>query len=489
MDRDAIVARLSTPSGFVEGLAEVGGGPVVLDKWQRWMCDTLERNVIWNKARQVGWSFGAACRAWARSYLEPGGTYLGAFVSYNLEDAKEKIRYVKQLDEGLPKAERMEREVWSKTEVEWANGNRIVTMFRPRGKGPADVYVDELAHMQEDREIMRAAPPMNSRGGGTYIGSSPLTKLGAFGDIWSGVDGKFGNYIRVEVPWWRSTALSRDVTVREEVRSMPTAERVGLYGTDALQNIFDGMFLEDFQTEYECRWSNESAAFLTWDLVMAASPVGDDGPLVRLVWPAVATWSEAMEAVYSLRGLGDVYVGADIGRRRDATEIVAGERVGGTVRVEERLKVTLEKCPFQKQEAVLDRLCSLPNVRRVVVDQNGLGGMLAENLAGKYGSRVVPQVLSSTTKPKIANNMRARMESGEYRFYADGETRRQFHSVKKVVTPSGNVIYDVERNEKHHADKFWATALMLWGMADCLAGLAPQIILLRRPGLDMVGYN
>ena len=165
MDQDAVIERLSKPSGLVEGLCEVAGEAVVLDPWQRYFCDTEDRNVIWNKARQVGWSFGAACRAWSRCYLKGGGSYLGVMISYNLEDAKEKIRYVKGLDDSLPVQNRMERVVWSKTEVEFGNGNRIVTMFRPRGKGPADVYVDELAQMQEDRETMRAAPPMNSRGG------------------------------------------------------------------------------------------------------------------------------------------------------------------------------------------------------------------------------------------------------------------------------------------------------------------------------------
>ena len=479
--RDEMGRELSTPSGLVEGVCELGGEPVVLEPWQRQFCDMGSRKAIWNKARQVGWSFAAAARAWGLCYLSAPGKYLGVFVSYNLEDAKEKIRYVKALDDSLPAGDRLERVVWSKTEIEFGNGNRIVTMFRPRGKGPADVYIDELAHMVEDREVMRAAPPMNARGGGTYVGSSPLTKLGAFGDIWSGADGKFKTYQRIEIPWWRSAVLCVDVAgacVGYCARGMATEERVERFGTDALREIFDGMFLEDFETEFECKWSNESVAFLSWELILACSPVGEDGPVVKLVESPVTTFSEAMEAAWSLRGLGDVYIGADIGRRLDATEIVAGERIGSSSKFEERLKVTLVKCKFAKQEAVLDRLCSLPNVRKVTIDQNGIGAQLSETLADKYRGKVIAQVISPKSKPQIANHFRVVLENGDYQFYADGETRRQFHSVKKVVTAAGNVIYDVSRNEKHHADKFWATALMLWGASSAVRGQAPSIILL-----------
>ena len=38
----------------------------------------------------------------------------------------------------------------------------------------------------------------------------------------------------------------------------------------------------------------------------------------------------------------------------------------------------------------------------------------------------------------------------------------QLHSIKKPVTEAKNNRFDTERNEKHHADKFWAWALAVW---------------------------
>ena len=41
----------------------------------------------------------------------------------------------------------------------------------------------------------------------------------------------------------------------------------------------------------------------------------------------------------------------------------------------------------------------------------------------------------------------------------DRDLAYQIHSIKKLITPSKNVVFDTDRNEKHHADKFWALAL------------------------------
>jgi phage FluMu gp28-like protein len=41
----------------------------------------------------------------------------------------------------------------------------------------------------------------------------------------------------------------------------------------------------------------------------------------------------------------------------------------------------------------------------------------------------------------------------------DRDLAYQIHSIKKTVTASRNLVFDTEKNEKHHADKFWALAL------------------------------
>jgi len=483
------IKRLGKPSGLIQGFCNIGGDPIILDPWQAFMCDTNRRFTIWNKGRQGGASFAAAGRAWARSYLSAPGTYLAILTSYNLEDAKEKIRYVKMLDRCLPGEARLGGQarapVWAKTELEFSNHNRIVTMFRPRGKGPADVMIDEMAHMQEARSIYRAALPVISRGGSILIFSTPLARHGMFSDIWGNTGGRFSKYKRVEVPWWVSSALCVDVPAAAAAApGMATEERVAAFGVEALQDILGGMFLEDFQTEYECAWSDESRAAIPWDLIELCSPTGEHA--VELAAPPVRGYHMALAAIGELRRFhSDLYAGMDFGRIIDATEVKVGEQIAKGGRIEERLSITLKNCPFQQQWAVLERICSLPQMRKVVLDHNGLGMPLSEQAKTQWSHRVISQVLSRTTKPEIFNHARAMMEKGFFAFYPDRDTRQQFHSIKKVVTAHGNVTYDVDRNEKHHADKFWAAALMLWGAADSISMRAPSMFILDGPSRDV----
>jgi len=462
---------LATPSGFLEGLCRVNDDPLVLDPWQRDFVNFNGRFYCLNKSRQIGASFAAGGRGEARCYLEPANSYLSVLNSYNLNDAKEKIRYVDMLDESLPAKVRMKRKTSNATEIEYANGNRIVTMFMPRGKGPADVGLDELAHNTDADRVHQAAAFMTLRGGSVMIYSSPLGKGGRFHDVWTGAEGKFQGYHRVEVPWWCSSALCRDVEQATLLApAMTTEERVEAFGTEALQEIFANSFLEDFQQECECAWADESTAGLPWELIERCSPT--DSPPMQI---------SGLNELPLLRG--NLYVGMDIGRFINATDFSIGERLSNG-KVEERFRMTLKNKPLPDQEDIATRILQIASVKAFVVDYTGLGLHIGDSLAQRFGSRVKLVAMSSVTKPQVFNNARAMMERDLFSFYPDREVRRQFHSIKKVVTGGGNIIFDVARNEKHHADKFWASALMLWGAADMNAGNRPCIATMSMRGDD-----
>ena len=44
----------------------------------------------------------------------------------------------------------------------------------------------------------------------------------------------------------------------------------------------------------------------------------------------------------------------------------------------------------------------------------------------------------------------------------DRDLAYQIHSIKKMITAAKLNRFDTERNEKHHADKFWAWALAIY---------------------------
>lgn len=468
-DEKRAIEYVQTPAGWIQLLCEYNGEQVILDPFQETIVSTDDRFAAILKPRQVGLSFAYACRALSRAYLSPPNSYFAVILSYNLEDAREKMRYVDMLDSSLPSEVKMRRILDNKMEVEYVNHNRIMASFQPQGKA-GEILIDEMTYMPEARTIYRKSVPITSRtGGAVFVGATPTAKSGQFYDIWTGAEGKFGDFRRVQVHWWESQALCRDLAAARvgNAAMLETAERVERFGSDTLRENFGNMFLEDFQTEYECRWSDESSAFLSWNLVEQCSPSGD-AAVYRV------------DSIDDLRTLNEeLYVGVDIGRRHNTTEIKVSAWLPALKRLEERLSVTLRDCPFDEQEAVLDKILSIASVKKMMIDQNGLGMMLTESLARKWGSRVVGVDISATTKPQIANNMRMMLEKGMYLFYPDRDTRQQFHSVKKVVSQHGNVVYDVDRNEKHHADKFWASALMLWGCAARLNVGKPWVVVFR----------
>jgi len=471
---ERLLDKVSVPSGFVEEGVEFVDGKVVLEGWQKYIVDTNDPRVILNKARQTGFSFAVACRGFARCYLSPANGYTLALTSFNLEDAFEKIRYINQLDDGLPSGERLKRIVDSKTSIEYENGNRVVSMFTPRGKH-AEVVIDEMAIMQDPRRVYQAAVGMTARGGGIIVGSSPLSQAGQFADIWKAEGGKFLNFKRIAVPFWKSAALCLDIVAATNAydTGVPLEEIVYGYGRETIIEAFDSMFDEDFRTEFCCQWIDGSSAFLSWELVDTCSNA--DRIVKRVTMNRNEGFARVQELVEGLRSIeGDIYTGFDVGRRKDKSEIMLGALRDG--KVGEVAHITLDRTEFEVQERVTDLILSLDRARIVCIDETGLGMELAERGAKRHGSRVQGVTMSVKTKPQIANNLRVMMETSKVEFGRDRETMIQLHSVKRQVRPGSNTVtYDVDRNEKHHADRFIAAGLMCWGAADKLQGTEPAV--------------
>jgi phage FluMu gp28-like protein len=93
---------LMTEPGFVTALMAYDDEPVVLEAYQREFLMNRSRFRWVNKSRQVGFSFLFALEALARCHLRSKHT--AVFVSYNMDDAKEKVLTARQLHEELPLA-------------------------------------------------------------------------------------------------------------------------------------------------------------------------------------------------------------------------------------------------------------------------------------------------------------------------------------------------------------------------------------------------
>lgn len=421
-----------------------------------------------NKSRQVGWSWSAAADAVARSMLVPRSTSI--FVSINQEEASEKIRYAKQIIEALEPSERPLLLVDNRLELEFGNGSRLISHpCRPvRGKARATVYLDEFAHYPKDREIYTSALPVVTRGGTIRIGSSPLGETGMFWEISEQRINPYPGYVRRSIQWWSIRALCKDVTAAATIAPhMLTAERVATFGTQRLREIFENMLLEDFQQEYECLFSAERESWISWDEIKANQMLAQAGMLWYRQADDVNTAIRLVEDVRDAIASGEIEPvlagGMDIGRKRNLTEIVfLGKTTTGHAPY--RFGISLTNVKFEDQFAVAERCLTYLPVSLFLIDQNGLGMQLAEQLNGAFGQKAQGIVFDNPNKEMWAVELKVQMQKANVPLPLDRQLSYQIHSIKKMQTAAKNAVFDTQRNEKAHADKFWALALALWAI-------------------------
>lgn len=452
-------------------LAEATGDPNA--KWEWYQLQFLNNRSILTsdiKSRQVGWSFTAAAEAVAEAVLVPRSTII--FVSVTQVEAAEKVRYANYCIEALDQEVRPGKLIDNRTEIELDNGSRIVShpCRPPRGKARARVYLDEFAHYPRDEEIYTAAVPIITRGGVIRIGSSPLGASGLFWEIFTEAIQAYPGYDRMTVPWWTVDHLCTDPgEARREAPGMGTVERVYHYGTERLRYIFENMPLEDFQQEYECDWSDESVAWITWEEVKRNQVDAQLGVLFNRtiqvntnnVVEAEFAIKDVVEAIKA-QDIGPMLVGGmDVGRKKNLSELVllALPQKGDMERWPFHLGISMDRLEFEDQKHIVRTCLDTLPVRRFLIDDMGIGMQLAEDMVNEYPTKVDGFTFTNESKQEMAVNVKLRMQKGLSPIPLDRSYAYQFHSIKRMVTPGKRLVFDTARNEKHHADKFWAFAL------------------------------
>lgn len=434
---------------------------------------------IENKSRQIAWSFTAAADAVACALLYGESTQ---FVSINLEEATEKIRYARAVYENLQIGGLAKPVRENLLGMEFNNGARLIShpSRPPRGKARMNVIMDEFAHVQYDREIYRAALPVISKGGRLRIGSSPLGASGVFWEIFAEEIRAYPGFARKRTPWWEVQAFCMNVReARKLAPAMLTAERVGLFGNSRILAIFENMLEEDFQQEYECAYIDESTAWIPWETIRK-NQIAFEG--AGAIWWHATTVDQALDLIPVIllaiqKGqIEPVLVGGiDIGRKRDLSELIfLGKTTTGQLPL--RLNVSLDRVPFDDQERCMRELINRLPVMQVLIDQNGIGMQLAEKLTMTGRAQGVD--FTNPTKQLWAVQAKLQAERGNTPIPAERDLAYQIHSIKKTVTAAKNNVFDTARNEKHHADKFWAWALAIW------AANQPGVITVENPFYD-----
>ena len=197
---------------------------------------------------------------------------------------------------------------------------------------------------------------------------------------------------------------------------------------------------------------DESHALLPYDLLLARI---DDALSYHL---NMNTLSEA----------GDLYAGYDVGRKHDLSVLVVLERTPKELRW--CGAVELRQSPFDEQFELLTSVLKVCGLRRLCIDQSGLGMQLAEELVRDHGSTVEPITMTAPVKESLASRILAGFQRGDIRIPNHRPLIDDLHSVARTVTLSGNVRYAAPREAGSHADRWTALALALHATDTAPAG-------------------
>lgn len=207
-----------------------------------------------------------------------------------------------------------------------------------------------------------------------------------------------------------------------------------------------------FAQEYECQPDDDDSAFLEWEWLEGCEYEQD------------ASWqwdgSINKDADTAANPQRDFFLGIDIGREHDLTVFWLLERVADLLCT--RAVQCLKGVPFAEQESVLATFMRIPSLRRLAIDQSGLGRQFAERATARYGAhRVKPVTFTAPMKEQLAYPLRHALQERRLRIPHDPLIRADLHSIRKEPSEGSHIRLSAARSGNGHGDRFWALALAL----------------------------
>ena len=482
----------------------------VLPYQRRWIRDDSKLKIaVWS--RQSGKSFAAALRAVLKC-MDKRTTYI--ILSKGERQSRlfmEKVKDFCQVFKELKTLrEFSEMETDDKTMEVYFPHNRSRIIGLPANADAArgysgNIVLDEFAFHGDAHKIFAACFPIITRGYSIEVISTPNGTAGKFyeiakaaglvGSSESGVRSSESDHPGLRPPLLTKEGSSAGTSAgglglpdsrhrtsdfglrtsdsgRRTPNSLWSGHRVDIYdavraGLPAdIQLLRSGCDDEEtWLQEYGCQFLSDAQNYIPIELI--SSCVHEE---------ATTEWTG-----YGARDKGqgespnhearDLYLGVDIGRKRDLTIAWLFEKVGGILW--SRRLLVMKGMSFDVQENEICRLidggaapCPVsrvpyPAVRRVCIDQSGIGMMLAEHLVQRYGSMVEPVTFTAQLKERLAPKVKMAFEERTVRIPDNREVRADINSVKRFVTLAGNVRFDAEHTDRGHADRFWALAMVV----------------------------
>jgi phage FluMu gp28-like protein len=458
----------------------------VLPYQERWIMDDSNLKIaVWS--RQSGKSYAAALRAVIKC-LEKRTQYIilskgerqSRLFMEKVQDFCSVFKKLKALKGFtiLPESDEKTMEVYFPH-----NGSRIIGL--PANPDTARGYsghivLDEFAFHGDAHKIFAACFPIITRGYSIEVISTPNGTAGKFYEIAkaAGLVGGRSQVVDGEEPHIPPTTYHLP-------SPLWSGHKVDIYDAVAdglpanIQLLRSGCDDEEtWLQEYGCQFLSDAQNYIPVELISTC--VHEEATTEWVDGRSQVVGGEKPHLPPTTYHLPrDFYLGVDIGRKRDLTIAWLFEKVGGVLW--SRRLMTLKGLSFDEQEkAICNLIEGCPSslvtgpwqrtkdqgpgtaaIRRVCVDQSGLGMMLAEHLVQKYGALIEPVTFTAPLKERLAPMVKMAFEERTVRIPDNREVRADINSVKRFVTLAGNVRFDAEHTDRGHADRFWALAMVV----------------------------
>jgi len=359
-------------------------------------------------------SFVLALEAVMSAYFDGRDQVIVSASERQAAEVMDKCARFTRLFEGFPVKDSPPTRVIAESKSELRFSNRAKILSLPQNPDTVrgftgNVFLDEFAHHQNDRELYESVFPIATKGYNLRIISTPLGQSGLFYDIWSNQN-RYPDFWRFKYNIYEAKESGLEVDI------------------EPLRKNFDE---EGFRQEYLCEFVDETSSYFPYALLRSC--VGDE------------------------TGTGGThYLGVDIGRKRDLTVIYVLSKLGDklyTKRMEE-----LAGVDFETQRLIISQIIREENVQRGCVDSSGMGMQLAEELKHEFAF-IEPVIFTNDVKERLVVRAKRMLEEKLIQIPNRSKLIADCHSIKKIVTPSNNIRFDAIRTDIGHADRFWALAL------------------------------
>lgn len=418
---------------------------------QRWIDDE-SRNKLCEKTRRCGLTFAEEFRRVQRIVTQ--GARYDAYVTSRDEGlAKQFIREAKQfagvfnaVAEDIGEVAFDKEKGISAYALEAATGKRIYSLTSnpdTQAGRAGDRTADEFALHKDQRQLYAIMRPGTAWGGQLSLFSTHRGKQSFFNSLFTEVQEK-GNPKKFSV---------HRITIEDAVRDglwikikslLPDDDEQKLWSDDEwLQSLRDSMPDESsYLQEYMCVPEDDADSFLTWEMITSCAG--------RLVCDGTIDWRSLP---------GPFYLGYDIARKKDLSVITLLHQIGPML-VQVHMEV-MQKVSFTNQQRILHTMLEDKRIKKACIDCTGLGAMLAEQAAEKFGKGRVQEVtFSLPVKHELAHPMKKRFEDRTVLIADDIKLHADLRSIKTKTTSSGSVMFISEGGETDgHADRFWSLAL------------------------------